>query len=79
MARASRSQRATQPSQSQVQADPEEEEVEEENHEEEYVNMDEGSRGDELTRKANDLVRLALFTEHKRTALRREDISKKGT
>jgi hypothetical protein len=32
----------------------------------------------EIKRKANDLVRLALFTEQKRTALRREDISKKG-
>jgi hypothetical protein len=31
-----------------------------------------------ITRKANDLVRLALFVEHKRTPLRKEDISKKG-
>ncbi|KAH7925738.1 MAGE-domain-containing protein [Leucogyrophana mollusca] len=31
----------------------------------------------ELDRKAGDLVRLALFMEHKRTALRREDITKK--
>ncbi|KAF8063435.1 MAGE family-domain-containing protein [Lyophyllum atratum] len=31
----------------------------------------------EIKRKANELVRLALFTEHKRTPLRREDISKK--
>jgi hypothetical protein len=31
-----------------------------------------------LKRKASELVRLALFTEHKRTPLRREDISKKG-
>jgi MAGE family. len=36
-------------------------------------------RSQDLSRKANDLVRLALFTEHKRTPLRREDISKKGT
>jgi len=32
----------------------------------------------ELSRKVNDLVRLALFTEHKRVPLRREDINKKG-
>ncbi|KAL4071873.1 MAGE-domain-containing protein [Scleroderma citrinum] len=31
----------------------------------------------ELDRKASDLVRLALFTEHKRAPLRREDINKK--
>ncbi|KAF5375853.1 hypothetical protein D9615_008195 [Tricholomella constricta] len=31
----------------------------------------------ETKRKANELVRLALFTEQRRTALRREDISKK--
>lgn len=31
----------------------------------------------DLKRKASDLVRLALFTEHKRVPLRREDISKK--
>jgi melanoma-associated antigen len=36
------------------------------------------NKGDELTRKANDLVRLALFTEHKRTPLRRDEINKKG-
>ena len=32
-----------------------------------------------MDRKAGDLVRLALFTEHKRVPLRREDINKKGT
>jgi len=31
----------------------------------------------ELTRRANDLVRLALFTEHKRIVLRRDEINKK--
>lgn len=31
-----------------------------------------------LDKKARDLVRLALFTEHKRVPLRREDINKKG-
>jgi melanoma-associated antigen len=61
----------------------EEGEVENEVVEDEDVEMDaggatQGSKSDELTRKANDLVRLALFTEHKRTPLRREDINKKG-
>ncbi|KAG8215919.1 MAGE-domain-containing protein [Butyriboletus roseoflavus] len=32
---------------------------------------------DHLNKKARDLVRLALFTEHKRVPLRREDINKK--
>lgn len=32
----------------------------------------------DLERKANDLVRLALFTEQKRHPLRRDEISKKG-
>jgi hypothetical protein len=31
-----------------------------------------------LARRANDLVRLALFSEHKRVPLKREDITKKG-
>ena len=44
----------------------------------EGADASQGNKGDELTRKANDLVRLALFTEHKRTPLRREDINKKG-
>ncbi|KAL1662948.1 MAGE family-domain-containing protein [Schizophyllum commune] len=39
---------------------------------------DEGAGGlDDLTLKANALVRLALFSESKRTALRREEIAKK--
>ena len=33
----------------------------------------------DLERKANDLVRLALFNEQKRVPLRRDEISKKGT
>jgi len=33
----------------------------------------------ELSRKANDLVRLALFAEQRRTVLRREEINKKGS
>lgn len=37
-----------------------------------------GNKGDELTRKANNLVRLALFTEHRRMPLRRDEINKKG-
>lgn len=32
----------------------------------------------ELSQKANDLVRLALFAEQRRTVLRREEINKKG-
>lgn len=32
----------------------------------------------DVTRKANDLVRLALFNEQRRMPLRRDDISKKG-
>ena len=32
---------------------------------------------EDLGRKANDLVRLALFCEHKRTPLRRDDITRK--
>lgn len=91
MARAgpSRSQRApqaTQQSQSrrasrrgQPEDDEEnEEEVQAEEEDDEDVDMDAASQGDELTRRANDLVRLALFTEHKRTPLRRDEISKKG-
>ncbi|SJL08717.1 uncharacterized protein ARMOST_12086 [Armillaria ostoyae] len=34
-------------------------------------------RDDDLVRKSNQLVRLALFAEHKRNPLRREEISKK--
>lgn len=34
--------------------------------------------GTEITRKANDLVRLALFTEHRRSSLKRDEITKKG-
>lgn len=36
------------------------------------------SFADELDRKANDLVRLALFTEQRRMPLKRDDITKKG-
>lgn len=32
----------------------------------------------DLARRVNDLVRLALFTEYKRAALKRDEISKKG-
>ena len=32
-----------------------------------------------VDKKARDLVRLALFSEHKRIPLRREEINKKGT
>ena len=61
----------------------EEEDQAENEEEDEDVDMDgggatQGNKADELTRKANDLVRLALFTEHKRTPLRRDEINKKG-
>src|ERR1700735_1770933 len=89
----SRSQRAPQPTQQSQQRggrrasrqeDDEEEDAqqpENEDGDDEDVDMDQAeviNKGDELTRKANDLVRLALFTEHKRTPLRRDDINKKG-
>jgi hypothetical protein len=32
----------------------------------------------EVSRRANDLVRIALFMEHKRLPLKRDDIVKKG-
>jgi len=69
---------------SQEMDEEDEEEAQGDDEDGEDVDMDEGAdasqgnKGDELTRKANDLVRLALFTEHKRTPLRREDINKKG-
>ncbi|KAG6852948.1 hypothetical protein C0991_007928 [Blastosporella zonata] len=58
----------------------EEEEDEEDGHDEDEDDVDGDMNVDEdaeLKRKANDLVRLALFTEQRRTPLRREDISKK--
>lgn len=36
------------------------------------------SRLQEIERKINDLVRLALFSEYRRVPIRRDDISKKG-
>ncbi|KIJ53414.1 hypothetical protein M422DRAFT_202312 [Sphaerobolus stellatus SS14] len=39
--------------------------------------VDEGESGSTTERRANDLVRLALFTETRRGTLRREDITKK--
>ncbi|KIJ91541.1 hypothetical protein K443DRAFT_685927, partial [Laccaria amethystina LaAM-08-1] len=42
------------------------------------MDVDGEDNGDsDVVRKANDLVRLALFCEHKRTPLRRDDITKK--
>ncbi|OAX39837.1 MAGE-domain-containing protein [Rhizopogon vinicolor AM-OR11-026] len=88
--RTQRSQRAPQPSQSQSQRpvrggrrvaveDDEDENTGE--HDDPDMDIDESQgRGDadaELDRKASDLVRFALFMEHKRTLIRREDISKK--
>ncbi|OBZ73370.1 Melanoma-associated antigen G1 [Grifola frondosa] len=91
MARATRSRH--QPSQSQPSARSsqlqrarrgrvEEEEDEEENDRQYNQDGDDdilngGNGQNELERKANDLVRLALFTEHKRIPLRRDEISKK--
>ncbi|KAF7983597.1 hypothetical protein HWV62_20497 [Athelia sp. TMB] len=85
--------RATQPSQSQARAkrgsrrdpeedDDEEEQMEQDDDEEQDVDMDAsigaGSKENELERKANDLVRLALFVEQRRIPLKRDEISKKG-
>jgi hypothetical protein len=89
MARAgpSRSQRATQqPSQSQPRRrraehhddDEGDEQEDVEPEEDEDVDMDANNGLDQLATKANHLVRLALFTEHKRSPLRRDDINKKG-
>ena len=64
--------------------DEEEREVQAENDEEDDHDVDMeaeiilGDKTDELTRKANNLVRLALFTEHRRMPLRRDEINKKG-
>ncbi|KAJ6602809.1 MAGE-domain-containing protein [Mycena vulgaris] len=93
MPRATRSQKPgkasqAQPSQTQRtqkrRAEEPDEEEEEEDEEEEGRNMDvddeDGNvRGgdEEITRAANALVRLAMFTEHKRVPLRRDEISKK--
>ncbi|KAL0572212.1 hypothetical protein V5O48_009747 [Marasmius crinis-equi] len=42
------------------------------------MDVDENDSGDsEVTRKANQLVRLAMFTEHRKVPLRREEITKK--
>ncbi|EPQ53113.1 MAGE-domain-containing protein [Gloeophyllum trabeum ATCC 11539] len=93
MARAgpSRSQRASQPSQPQrprrgrdtprdeedsaASAEEGDENGNEEMEIDEDLHRDKGES--EIYRKANDLVRLALFTEHRRVPLRREEISKK--
>ncbi|CAA7264566.1 unnamed protein product [Cyclocybe aegerita] len=57
-------------------ASEEEEPQEEEGGE--AMDVDEEDNADsEVTHKANDLVRLALFMEHKRAVLRRDDINKK--
>ncbi|KAJ7102475.1 MAGE-domain-containing protein [Mycena belliarum] len=91
MARATRSQKPakasqaqpsqTQRSQKRRAEDPEEEDEDDEEEEEEARNMDvdddERGGGDDIDRMANALVRLAMFTEHKRVPLRREEITKK--
>lgn len=68
----------------QVEEDPEEDEEDggDEDLDEDgaggQMDVDGEENGDsDLGRKANDLVRLALFCEHKRTPLRRDDITKK--
>ncbi|EIW77728.1 MAGE-domain-containing protein [Coniophora puteana RWD-64-598 SS2] len=77
--------RGTQPSQRTRRRRHEEEEEEEEEEElpatqGDLMDLDETQGGRleaELDRKANDLVRLALFMEQKRVPLKREDITKK--
>ncbi|KAH6901497.1 MAGE family-domain-containing protein [Coprinopsis sp. MPI-PUGE-AT-0042] len=71
--RAGKSQRAG-PSQTQRDSDEEEEEEEEA---QQSQAMDVDQQDEEVTRRANDLVRLALFTEQKRAHLRRDEINKK--
>lgn len=62
------------------------EEEEEQNEEDEQsegaamdVDGDDDDADSDISRKVNALVRLALFTEYKRSYLRRDDISKKGS
>ncbi|KAJ7784787.1 MAGE family-domain-containing protein [Mycena olivaceomarginata] len=75
----------SQPARSQKRRVEEEEEDEEEEEEDEGRNMDvdeddegEGDGKSELDRAAYVLVRLAMFAEHKRVPLRRDEISKKA-
>ncbi|KAF8876784.1 MAGE family-domain-containing protein [Gymnopilus junonius] len=57
---------------------PEEEDEEEEEEAGEGEEMDvDGEADSEISRKVNALVRLALFTEHRRAVLRRDEINKK--
>ncbi|KDQ58128.1 hypothetical protein JAAARDRAFT_257770 [Jaapia argillacea MUCL 33604] len=87
MARAgpSRSQRAApEPSQSQrlsqsqrARRGRQDDDDDEDGDEGDGMDVDEETGENELTRKANELVRLALFTEQKRSALRKDDINKK--
>ncbi|KAG5641632.1 hypothetical protein DXG03_004569 [Asterophora parasitica] len=91
MARATRSQRAPAATQTQVRPNQSQKtgrarnaESEDERRASQDENVDVDGDADladeahiEIKRKANELVRLALFTEQRRTALRREDISKK--
>ncbi|KAH0836380.1 MAGE-domain-containing protein [Lanmaoa asiatica] len=81
--RSQRSQRDPQPSQYRSQrvrgrrADTEDDDDSEDNVPVDATQGGGADVDDHLDKKARDLVRLALFTEHKRVALRREDINKK--
>ncbi|KAF9265033.1 MAGE-domain-containing protein [Marasmius fiardii PR-910] len=62
--------------QNRIESDEEEEEPSTQDNG--IFDIDEGqSAGDEIKRKVNQLVRLALFTEHRKVPLRREEITKK--
>ncbi|KAG2002440.1 hypothetical protein CC2G_004632 [Coprinopsis cinerea AmutBmut pab1-1] len=74
--RNTRSQRAG-PSQTQALDDDDEDDYEDDEHGGPSQGMDVGEGDEEVTTRANDLVRIALFTEQKRMHLRREDITKK--
>ncbi|KAK0497975.1 MAGE-domain-containing protein [Armillaria luteobubalina] len=69
--------RATQRTQRNRAEETEEEEEEDGDASMEVDDEENDPRDDDLVRKSNQLVRLALFAEHKRNPLRREDISKK--
>ncbi|KAF5361515.1 hypothetical protein D9758_006135 [Tetrapyrgos nigripes] len=73
------SQSQPRPSQSQRRVDSDDEEMEDARSDDamDVDGQEEGSGDADTKRKASALVRLALFTEHKRAALRREDINKK--
>ncbi|KAL0953796.1 hypothetical protein HGRIS_004980 [Hohenbuehelia grisea] len=75
--RASQSQRQRRARHQEPEDEPEEEPEEEMEEDDPDADLRRGDADNDLARKANDLVRLALFNEHKRTPLRREEITKK--